>query len=556
MESNIQIQMGAQLAFKGTVSGGSRPVAEVIEESRDGIPEKLGSRCSSHGMHFLKSLLRTVVLVCVVKGSITSSALAQSIWNGGGAPDSNWTTGGNWGGIAPVAGNTLTFTGTVNTSTNNDFAADTVFSGITFDNASTAGEFTLAGNRITLGGDIVTTGAVGDPDHLISLDLVLDGDRLITAGNRNNLTFSGVISETGGARTFSKVGAGTVTLSGLNTFTGQFIARQGTTVINTIADAGTASAIGAGSTLRLGQGSQSGTLRYIGGAQTTNRQLQLGINNQVTHTGGGSILNDGSGALVFTNAVFNLTTSAAVGRELVLGGSNADNNEIRGIIANNNTGAGILAIAKEGEGTWILSGDNTYDGSTTVSDGILIVNGNQSGSSGVVSVASGATLGGDGVLGGDTTVDGILSTGNGIAAGTVGDLGFNNQDVTFNSGSVWLVDLVEGTSNSDAINGINDLTLNGTVNLTFETSGAFDGTGKFTIATYSGILSGSFAGYADDTVYAIGTGAYLFNYDDGGAITLTAVPEPGTLGLITAGLGGLLWRRSRRNNGRARKSKC
>ena len=68
-----------------------------------------------------------------------------------------------------------------------------------------------------------------------------------------------------------------------------------------------------------------------------------------------------------------------------------------------NTFSGVLSdsgsLTKTGTGTQTLSGANTYAGSTTVSAGTLLVNGALAGG-GAVTVASGATLGGTGVIAG------------------------------------------------------------------------------------------------------------------------------------------------------------
>ena len=63
-----------------------------------------------------------------------------------------------------------------------------------------------------------------------------------------------------------------------------------------------------------------------------------------------------------------------------------------------------LALTKVDAGTWTLSGANVYTGSTTVSAGKLLINGDQSLATGNVSVAAGATLGGTGIIGGNTTI--------------------------------------------------------------------------------------------------------------------------------------------------------
>ncbi len=67
-------------------------------------------------------------------------------WDGGGT-DNNWSSPANWADdIAPVAGDLLVFAGDVQTSSNNDFPAGTMFDNITFAGDS----FTLSGNSVVL----------------------------------------------------------------------------------------------------------------------------------------------------------------------------------------------------------------------------------------------------------------------------------------------------------------------------------------------------------------------------------------------------------------------
>ena len=101
-----------------------------------------------------------------------------------------------------------------------------------------------------------------------------------------------------------------------------------------------------------------------------------------------------------------------------------------------------------------------------------------------------------------------------------------------------------------------DLTITSGALLSFATTNGFTQTESYTIATYTGNLSGVFNfGVADPwgnlTERTIGGGQYLINYGSGmnSFITLTAVPEPGTfalLGLALAGLALLRIRKRRR----------
>jgi len=91
-----------------------------------------------------------------------------------------------------------------------------------------------------------------------------------------------------------------------------------------------------------------------------------------------------------------------------VGSANTDE-EFRGVINNlsvvlNSAYNGTTSINKVGSGYWRLTGNNVYSGTTTVTEGTLIVNGKHTGS-GAVRVLSGATLMGKGSLAGKVTVE-------------------------------------------------------------------------------------------------------------------------------------------------------
>lgn len=95
------------------------------------------------------------------------------------------------------------------------------------------------------------------------------------------------------------------------------------------------------------------------------------------------------------------------------------------------SGAGNLV--KEGLNVLDLRGNNTWTGTTQVSEGTLLVNGNQLAATGEMLVADGATLGGKGTHGGVVTVGngGILSPGETV--GSIGTLTLGG--LVFNEGS-------------------------------------------------------------------------------------------------------------------------
>src|SRR3546814_4782333 len=87
------------------------------------------------------------------------------------------------------------------------------------------------------------------------------------------------------------------------------------------------------------------------------------------------------------------------------------------------SGTGILN--QVGTGTTMRNGANSYAGATNVNAGTLLVDGNQSAATGLTTVASGATLGGIGTIGGDVNV----AAGGALAAGSydVGTLSVNGS---------------------------------------------------------------------------------------------------------------------------------
>lgn len=73
--------------------------------------------------------------------------------------------------------------------------------------------------------------------------------------------------------------------------------------------------------------------------------------------------------------------------------------------------AGWGALVKQSSGTLTLSGQNAFTGGTTVNEGTLVVDGSLSFGLGNVTVNTGGTLGGSGLVGGITLAGGTLSPG-------------------------------------------------------------------------------------------------------------------------------------------------
>ena len=114
-------------------------------------------------------------------------------------------------------------------------------------------------------------------------------------------------------------------------------------------------------------------------------------------------------------------------------------------IASDISGSGDFRYAGPA-GTVILSGNNTYTGSTTIDAGTLVVNGSLSGTS-EVTVKSGAILSGNGSIGGDVTFESgstLLTSGTLNIAGTVTIESGVTLDFTSSSSLLLTYDAIDG----------------------------------------------------------------------------------------------------------------
>jgi subtilase-type serine protease len=123
--------------------------------------------------------------------------------------------------------------------------------------------------------------------------------------------------------------------------------------------------------------------------------------------------------------------------------------------------AGHGGLTKQGIGTLILTGTNTYSGPTLVNQGLLAING---------SVTSPVTVSQSGVVAGSGRIGSLLAKAGGTVApgNSIGTLNVAG-DVTFEAGSTYAVEL--SPTNSDRIVAGGTATLNGgTVTLALENS--------------------------------------------------------------------------------------
>lgn len=303
--------------------------------------------------------------------------------------------------------------------------------GGSLDNTS-GGEVTLGtNNQMFWGANFTFVGTNNLNLGTGSVTLNGSGARGVTVTS-GTLTLGGRIGN-GTATALGKLGNGTLVLSAPDsTYTGSTsVATGGVLEVTKLSNAGVASSIGAptstgGNTVLNG----TGILRYVGTGDSTNRILTIGGG------GGGSLDASGTGAIKFTNTSSSAFGSSNVAYVLNLIGNSTAENTYAANQANNGTGA--FSIVKSGVGTWNLTGNNTYTGSTIVSLGTLLVNGSLAVGS-QVTVESAATLGGSGTINGAATIRGLHSPGNSPGVQTFGG------NLAYESGASVLWELNDNT---------------------------------------------------------------------------------------------------------------
>ena len=408
------------------------------------------------------------------------------------------------GDIAKRGSGTLTLSGSGNYS-----GATTIALGKIVANATSAlgtSPVTTAGGSLELQGGFDVGGGL----------LTLNGESLTNVSGNN--TYSGPVT-TGTSASRIVVTSGTMTLS------------------NTISQSSPSNAItfsGNGVTLitgNLGAGLTALDINakasdvptvivagsnpdFTGSVDVQVGSLQLGNGGTTGSLPGGGAFNIGSGARVIVKQSDTVTQGTDFSGTL----------------------NGLGGFSQAGSGTTILNFANAYKGTTNVSAGTLIINGNQAAATGAVTVANGATLGGSGVIGGAVTVNGILSPGN----NSPGILTVASLDLT--PGSTTLMQIIgagslAGTAGIDydrlVISIAGGFGYGGTLDLDFANTANFaDGT-TFELFGFTGSTLGRFG-----SVTSTGSGSYggLTFLDVGGVWTALSGSQQLTFSELTGQL--------------------
>ena len=250
-------------------------------------------------------------------------------------------------------------------------------SGIT--QATTGTTLTLAGTNTYTGATAVSAGTLALTGSITGSNVVVSGTGVF------NEAATGVIGGTGNTFTLT---AGTATLAGQNTYTGNTTFTAGT--LN-IAGDGTATSgpLGTG-TLAFVTG---GTLQATGGAHAISNNITnngstaiIGGTNNLTLNGVYSTLTSGTvltvnntGLTTFAGGMSLRGDSTGTNRTVTLAGSGPI--LISGVVSDGIAGTSVSNLTYTGSNTVTLTAANTYTGNTTISSGTLqLGNGGTTGS--------------------------------------------------------------------------------------------------------------------------------------------------------------------------------
>jgi len=302
--------------------------------------------------HLLRNFGASALLAAFLLIGLSSTQAATESWSG--ATNGLWGTNTNWSASAtPDSTYDLTILGPSNVAgaLTINIAAAASANSINFTDtaAVTLSNTTSGANQVlTLGagGLTIGTGAVtiGSSTANQNINIALGASQTWNVGS-GGLTVNNVISDGGSAFGLTKMGAGTLTLAGANTYTGTTTVNAGTLTLSGGISSSSALALGGG-TLNY---TKAGTNTQTFNGTTINAGNSTITNSTATNTVNLGAITRNSGGLLNVSSLTGVTkTSAAV-----------DSTGILGAWATVNTG-GSLQYAAGGGGNAIAS----YTGAT------------------------------------------------------------------------------------------------------------------------------------------------------------------------------------------------
>lgn len=424
-------------------------------------------------------------------------------------------TGAIWGfgSLSLGVGSTLTIQGiaTVNNANRINLTGGTTSSG---------GSIILAGSAAGATGFVSNSGTSTLSSNILNNSAT--SATMLGATSGNTLNYSGVLSGSANLQISAGAngGAGIVTLNNNNTFTGNTYLNTGGNAVTRI---GVDDALPTGTTVFFGQSAAGGTADNGGSIDLNGKNLTVGALNGAVSARG--VANN-------TDTLSILTIGKASGSN-TFGG-------VIGTVTNNNltTQTTLIDLEKTGDSTQILSGVNTYTGSTTISGGILELSG-----AGSINLTSGVSVFTGATFANNSSVD--FSSGLTLHEGAnlAGSGTFAANAIT----------VVADLSNGFTAIALGSSTLELPSSLTFDLSNT--ALGDFSVfsggsigGTFDSVTIGSTILDADNS-FTASDANFTYSYDTAlNSLAISAIPEPSAYAAILGGLAlaGVALRRRRR----------
>lgn len=388
------------------------------------------------------------------EGSTWTRRFAICITNSGAPSDLSWrgnasawdTTSSNWlKSGAPVAfsnGDRVTFNEAGSAAPNVSVASSVVAAAVDV-NSSTNYTISGAGGVSSTGaltkrgtGTLTLNNTTANSFASISLDEGTLSLGNFGAGGTGKLSLNGgslfLSTATGNPLEFNM--PATVTVGSQQTMTGNWSGTQEVTVNGTNSHLWSLSGTWTDFTGSIKMGTGNVRIRLNGGSSNSmfgspNVAVDLGSGSSQFMNRNGGTMEIGSLASTGTSTVLSGTQSGTTATTYQIGGKNTDATFAGSIVNGNSTNS----IIKTGSGIWTLSGASTYTGTTSVSQGALLVDGSLGNTA--VTVSNGCLLGGDGSIGGSVTANAgaILSPGTipftGATLNITGGLALNGNTI-------------------------------------------------------------------------------------------------------------------------------
>jgi autotransporter-associated beta strand protein len=358
----LEIKAGAvALSGANTYSGITDiEVGSLIGAAADAFSANSSVTLSSGGTLDLGGFNQAIGLLSG-NGIVTNSGTAAAILTTGGSGNTKFA--GEIQDGAHAIGLTKTGTGMLTLSGTDTYSGATTISGGTLQTTSTKALSANSDLTVASGATLDLDGSSGSVGSLAGGGTVTNNGGAtasLTAGADNASTsFSGTIKDGNHATGLVKTGSGTLTLSGVDTYTG------GTKVTGGALSISADDNLGNGGTLALGNGT------------TLDLTASFTLAHAITIAG-------------------DPTFDVAAGQTVTISSTISD-------------GAQAGELEKTGGGTLVLSAGNTYSGGTTIEGGTLELGSSTAAGSGAITFGSDVTLAIDGTTMPSNTIDGFTA---------------------------------------------------------------------------------------------------------------------------------------------------